>query len=588
MEFDKKELYNTINKLSAMLVNKKMDEVSKLDLCNSLYAMLVNYYDIDKTINRENQQFVGRITINCLIPVVETAIKKCSDNITVKFYELYKKIFALAGRTSLEHFCDYMEWDKLEKVLLKRRTALKPFIFYLNKSEFDDNLKIIIASYPPSYGKTYVMNMYSAWCFGRDLSTSIIRLSYSDELVTGFSRQVKNTISDPLFADVFTNFKKFNGKCFDKEKESDWQIKNSSSEASHMARTRDGAVTGKRAKKAFIIDDITKGEIEATDEELHKRLRIRFYTDFSSRIDDPKKAKFIIGGTMWSPFDILNTLREDCTRKSKLNQSKYFKYAEESEDGSFVVIRVPALDDKDESTLPEVYDTKYYRNLRDNTDRYYFECVFQQRPIPLTGLEFAEENLTLYDNLPKNENGESSCTDYCFAVLDPARKGKDFVSMPICTRENEKYYLIDVLFQQKPMTELYDEIVNRIIQHKIVRFVIENNTDTSLKTLIEDRLSQRGYVTCNISEKYNTVKKEYRIKDQRGNIRKLIYFKSRDRYSKNSEYGVFMDNFTKYSFNYPNKHDDAPDSLALFASEIICDNSKICKLGAIDRKILGI
>jgi len=39
--------------------------------------------------------------------------------------------------------------------------------------------------------------------------------------VLGFSRQIKETILNPRFSDVFPRFKMFGDKPFDKEKESD-------------------------------------------------------------------------------------------------------------------------------------------------------------------------------------------------------------------------------------------------------------------------------------------------------------------------------------------------------------------------------
>ena len=49
-----------------------------------------------------------------------------------------------------------------------------------------------------------------------------------------------------------------------------------------------------------------------------------------------------------------------------------------------------------------------------------------------------------------------------------------------------------------------------------------------------------------------------------------------------------MTNFTTYSFDYANKHDDAPDSLAMFVNEIILDKSRLNKIKGIDRRLLGI
>ena len=72
------------------------------------------------------------------------------------------------------------------------------------------------------------------------------------------------------------------------------------------------------------------------------------------------------------------------------------------------------------------------------------------------------------------------------------------------------------------MTDLYDEIIDKIIEHTIVELVIENNTDTSLKTLLEEKLKVREHHLCNIRKKYNTANKEVRIKDNRGIVKSRI------------------------------------------------------------------
>lgn len=227
---------------------------------------------------------------------------------------------------------------------------------------------------------------------------------------------------------------------------------------------------------------------------------------------------------MWSPEDILNRVMEDIEATHEMRPSKikgFEKYVMEAVDGYAVFIKVPLLDENDNSTCEVVMTTEEARRMRDTSDPFSFSCVYQQEPIAPTGLEFADENLQHYEELPKNEKGEDVCLPYAFAVLDPARKGKDNVSMPIFRTDGEKYYFIDCIFQKKAMTELYNDIVDKIIEHTVTRFVIENNTDTSLKTLLEDRLKAKGYYICELVEKYNTVNKEQRIKDARRRHKKI-------------------------------------------------------------------
>lgn len=559
-------------------------------MCNNLYTVLLQYFDSPKKDDKNKQEIelnACRYAITTLIPIVENRIYNSEEEFMPKYYELWEKSYAFAGRRSLEHFIDYIEMDKANKVLASRRPVLKPFIFYLNKIAFSDKLKYIIASYPPSTGKSFSLNYFTAWLFGLNINNSVLRLSYSEELVLGFSRSIQDIIKNPRYSDIFPNYKLYGTKPFAKEKESDWKIKNADTLTSHMSRTRDGAVTGIRANKAIIFDDMTKGATEATNSTLHSQLYDRWKTEWYNRRDGDT-TKFIFAGTMWSPEDILNRVTQDRESLSEVVESKNFKYVWETKDGSTVFIRIPLLDENDETTCEDVMSTQEARELRDTTDEFLFSCVYQQDPIAPTGLEFADELLEHYTELPRNEKGEDICLPYCFAVLDPARRGKDNVSMPIYKTDGQKYYFIDCIFQKKAMTELYNDIVDKIIQHTVTKFIIENNTDTSLKTLLEDRLHSKGYYICEIVEKYNTVNKEQRIKDARGDIKRFVVFKEKKMYKPNTDYGRFMKNFTTYSFDYPNKNDDAPDSMALFRTEIILDRGKPSKPKPINRAKLGI
>ena len=49
-----------------------------------------------------------------------------------------------------------------------------------------------------------------------------------------------------------------------------------------------------------------------------------------------------------------------------------------------------------------------------------------------------------------------------------------------------------------------------------------------------------------------------------------------------------MKDFTTYSFDFKNKHDDANDSIALFTSETIMKRGRISKPIPVDRRKFGI
>ena len=402
-------------------------------------------------------------------------------------------------------------------------------------------------------------------------------MSYSDELVLGFSRTVKGIISSPEFAEVFPLFRLYEGKPFDVERESDWKIKNANvPKSNHIARTRNGSTTGERASFAIIFDDMTKGAEEANNENIHKSIYDKWLTEWWNRRDG-QRCKFIFVGTQWTPEDILNRVITDRNKVSPLIDTDN-QYVMESEDKSTVVIRVPMLDKEHKTTCEAVYPQEIAEQIEENTDPFLFSCVYQQEPIAPTGRELAWENLQTYIEPPED------LEPYCMAALDTKRKGKDNLNMFICKPDGRgKYYLWDSIFSKKPMQSLYDDIINKIELHHITTLVIENNTDESLKTLMEDRLQNRGIYWCNIIEKYNSKKKETRIKDNLWTILTLIIFKDKSIVKSNTDIGRLMDNITKYSFDYPNKFDDGPDGAALFSNEIILGRSILSKPKPIKR-----
>ena len=563
-------LENTFNDILSALKTKKLGQQEKLKWCGSALSILESWFKEDelKSVN---------VAKHKLIPILEKLIEGSNIDNMALFFDYYKKIYCFCAQRDFECFVDYIEWNQPKKVLANRREVLKPYVNALNRIAFDDDLLYIIVSYAPSMGKSYLATLFTAWGYGLSINNSVIRMSYSDELVLGFSRTVKGIISSPEFAEIFSLFRLYKGKPFEVERESDWKIKNANvPKSNHIARTRSGSTTGERASFAIIFDDMTKGAEEANSESTHKGIYDKWLTEWWNRRDG-QKCKFIFVGTQWTPEDILNRVIEDRNKVSPL-QPTNDKFVMQSEDKSTIVIRVPMLDENHKTTCPEVYPQEIAEQIEQNTDPFLFSCVYQQQPIAPTGREFAWECIRTYIDKPTN------LTPNSMATLDTARKGKDNVSMPIFKNDNNgNHYLIDAIYKQKPMDDLYDEIIEKIIENKITTLVIENNIDTSLKRLLEDKLHARGIYWCTIIEKYNTVKKEERIKNNRGIIQKQVVFPDKSTVRPNTDIGRMMDNITKYSFDKPNVHDDGIDSVCMYGSEIIMGRGSLSKPKPIKR-----
>lgn len=563
-------LESTFNDILSVLRSPKMKETDKLQWCNSALSILEEMYKKDE---------LGSVKVakHKLIPILEKLVEGSKIENMALFFDCYKKAYCFCARRDFECFVDYIEWNMPKKVLANRREVLKPYVDALNRIAFDDKLQYLVVSYPPSMGKSYLATLFTAWGYGLSINNSVIRMSYSDELVLGFSRTVKGIISSPEFAEIFSLFKLYNGKPFEVERESDWKIKNANvPKSNHIARTRNGSTTGERASFAIIFDDMTKGAEEANSESVHRGIYDKWNTEWWNRRDGVR-CKFIFVGTQWTPEDILNRIIEDRNKVSPLKETNN-PYVMESEDKSTIVIRVPMLDSEHKTTCAEVYPQQIAEQIEQNTDPFLFSCVYQQCPIAPTGREFAWECIRTYIDLPNN------LTPNSMATLDTARKGKDNVSMPIFKNDNNgNHYLIDAIYKQKAMDDLYAEIIEKIIENRITTLVIENNIDTSLKRLLEDRLHARGIYWCTIIEKYNTVKKEERIKNNRGIVQKQIIFPDKSIIRMNTDIGRMMDNITKYSFDKPNVHDDGIDSVCMYASEIIFGKGTLSKPTPINR-----
>ena len=564
-----REVETTFGDVLSALRSTKLSGNDKLTWCESAINLLEMWYLED-----EIEACMG--CKNRLIPILHNLVEKSSVDLMSSFFEYYRRAYSIAARRDFESFIEYMEWEQPRKVYSNRRFILKPYVDALQELTFNPNLHYVIASFSPSMGKSYIATLWSAWAFGLSIDNSIIRLSYSEELVLGFSRTIKGYLCSSAFSDVFTRYKLFNGKPFEVERESDWKIKNANVPKSNLiSRTRMGSTTGERANFAIIFDDMTKGAEEANSDSTHRLIYDKWNTEWWNRRDG-ERCKFLFIGTQWTPEDILNRIIDDRNKIDELKETDN-PYVMRNKDT--IVIRVPLLDYEGKTTCEEVYPQEVAEQIKETTDPFLFSCVYQQSPIAPTGRELAWENLTTYIDPP------SELEPYCMAVMDTTRKGKDNFNMFICKPDGSgKHFLWDAIFRKKPMDELYDDIIRKIIDDNITTLVIENNIDVSLKPLLEGKLKDLGYETlCKIIELYSTKKKEERIKNNLGGIQRNIIFKDKSIVKPNTDIGRLMDNITKYSFDYPNKFDDGPDGAAMYNSEIIVGRSILSKPTAIKR-----
>lgn len=424
------------------------------------------------------------------------------------------------------------------------------------------------------------------------MSKGIMRVSSSDLLVKQFGRDVVDVLKSEEFGKIFPYF---SVDRFSKKTEDEFQFIDSK-ERNYLCITRDSRIVGFRIDY-LITDDLIGGTNEAMKTELHNSIKNKYLVDWTSRAKNEEDFKIVSVGTMFSPYDLLNWLKENAEDTGDIVETQFKEYVEVYRDritGKLnVFITIPALDEYDNSTLECEFSSVTLRKKREQllsdkggNGEYNWYAVYMQKPKSPTGLSFSYENLQIYEELPKKD-GKSVLAPYNIAVIDPNRKGNDFLSMPIFNPVEDKFYLLDVLFKKDAISEMYDEIIEKIVRFNIIKLYIEINTDTSLPTVLSDRLKAKGH-NCEIIEIFSTVNKEQKIKDNQGNVKNKLVFPSRKYWKKNHELFKAMEQMTSYSFERANKHDDFIDSCSIFIMNETSNLNSGGFLELIDRRILDI
>lgn len=574
----KNEIRNAIDSILSILENNfrknsknsiSYDEI--FEMCKDLDVLFKNY--------EENVKECGLLVIKKYIPILDLLVKIDNNPKHLQeFDKMLKYAYKLGARISLEHYMVYREWDlpEKEKFFQPRYNILVGYMHYLQELECNPKFTTLIFNAPSGYGKTYPKKIAEAWCFGIESKGTVLSLCSNDDVVKAGSRTVIDEIKSEEFGEVFPKMKYSteDKTFFLKETDEQWKLRDCKLQFSYYAKTTNSNVVGSRASKCIHIDDLYPDYLSAMNQDLNKYYYNKSITVWEKRFVQNRTPKVCITGTLWASGDYIDLKIHQLLKEHIFKKHPKYPYVMISEDESCAIIQVPALDyETGASTCPELKSTEELLKEKRNMDSYLWETNFQQVPTNPEALAFSYEKIRTYKTIPS--------TDYTgtYAVIDATRKsGKDFFAMPIFTKVESgnhfDYYLKDALFTRTATKDMYNEIVEKIIEHHIIMLVIESNVTSELKQNIDKILESKGYMFCETLEKYNTEQKSARITNEKHIIKKQLVFPEKGMHGVNTDMGEFMDNLTSYNESGMNKNDDAPDSCALFGSEIIEENSQ--------------
>ena len=574
---------------------------------------IIAKYIIGYTDKNKNITYLGALK------PIETKAKQLQENKALskeyigRYMDLYENFLALASFRSLEHFALYIEKMAMKDVAIEddvgvsggdnriienTREIFSGWYFYANKMVLDGSVKFIEKQLPTSYGKSYSDVILIAFIFGIDINNDVLKVFGNPANCSLCLKGVMDIMCRKSYAKVFPYYAKFDGNenlIFVSRAiaNGEFRINGSTKSRNLLCVGKETSIDGVRAKFIF-LDDITQAKDKASLLEHTKD--INKYRNTWRKRSYGKHNQFIIAsGTTYSIYDILSYLKSKFGGDfaEPIARNKYTKIAKSNEiieGGISVFVCVPKLDyDTDESTYPAQFDTETARKDR-NEDYPTFMAMEQQMPLAPDENPFYYTKLRQYEGLPAI--GDCGRTECCMASLDPKRRGKDNVSMPIFFEANDPerptekvFFLVDWLYDNRPMKDCIPLIVSKIIQHNITRLYAERNTDECIGMLIEDKLKEAGYYSCVIDEVYSTENKETRIMNAEGEIKSKMIFPRMGLYANSNDIGKALMNVYGYSYVKKVSFDDAPDSLAMFAYKFIGNSRKrLGKISTFSRK----
>ena len=476
---------------------------------------------------------------------IEERVRICEDETQVRFlFRIHKKVLLAAARDDFESYLLYVEWERepAKKFYVPRRNVLKNIVQAMQDMA-DDKIDLLTISMPPGTGKSTLGIFFLSWVMGRDPDSQSLASAHSGTLTRSFYDGVMQIITDSeyLWADVFpgTNVAATNSK----EETIDLHKKHRFSTLT--CRAINASLTGAtRCDNILYADDLCSGIEEAMSKERLDKLWLSYTNDLKSR--KKKGAKEIHIATRWSVHDVIGRLERQYGSDPRAR---------------FIVL--PALDDKGESNFNYDFgvgfDQAYFEDMRMNLDDASFKALYMNQPIEREGLLYDADELRRYFELPPEE------PDAIIGVCDTKDKGSDYASLPVVYVYGEDHYVEDCVCDNNLPNIVDARLVDILLRHKVQSCRFESNSAGGrVAEKVQEQVKEKGGIT-HITTKFTTANKETKIIVNSAWIKEHCLFKDSSVYKRNSDYGRFMDMLCSYTVAGKNKHDDVPDSMAMYA-----------------------
>ena len=475
------------------------------------------------------------------------ALRLCATG-DIKYYDLYNKalLFLAQEHKDFDSYLLYVEKnrDPEDRYYQPRRNKIYWLVQKMQRL-IDDELDILSISMPPGTGKTTLGEFFISFVMGHYPNTPNLMSSHSGFMTRMFYDAVFNIITsnEYCWSDVFQDIV-FEGN---NAKEETINLGRWQPFKTLTCRPIRGSLTGVTRCEGFLyVDDLVSGIEEALSIDRLDKLYGEYTTDLKSR--KKKKAKEIHIATRWSVHDVIGRLE----RMYEGNPRAEF-------------IAVPDIDPQTgKSNFDYDYDVgfdeKYFHDMEMSMDDVSYRCLYKSDPIEREGILYHPTELQRYiGGLPDRE------PDSILAICDTKDTGTDYNFLGVFYQYGDRYYLEDLVFKNIDPGTLDELNSDMLVKHHVQQAQFESNKEGSRTANEVERLVKAKGGRCHITKKYTTQNKETKIIVNSSWVKEHVIFKDITEYEPKSDYGVMMSFLCSYTQLGKNKHDDAPDTLAMFA-----------------------
>lgn len=505
--------------------------------------------------------------VQVVIPNIEfeLAREEVSAKDKLELYNLYTGVLRLVAPWDFASFNKYLELDEDHTSPTKafyhhRKDHMAELFKAFNDMEVYDKYDTLIVTMPPRVGKTTSGIRFLAWIIGKYPEDTELATSYSDSITSSFYIGTMEIVQGQRFQEVFSDAPLISQNA---KREEIW-LKVAKRYPSITFVPIGGSMTGRcEAGKYLYCDDLVSGIEEAMSVTRLEKLVQTYTVNCKQRKKDGCKEIHV--ATPWSVHDVIATIKDANEDNPRCK-----------------IIAIPCFDEDGESNFnfDGGFSTAYYEDIKKHMDDASFSALYMCEPIEREGLLYHKEDLQYYFDLP-NER-----PDTIVAICDSKNLGVDYVSSPIGYIYGDTVYIEDIVFNNGLPEVTRPAVANKWIEHGVVRADVELNNGGNYYAEDLDELIRGQGAKTSIRIFYSGNNKNVKIITYSDYVIKHFVFKDPSKYSSNSDYAKFMKQMLTWTQTGKNKHDDAPDSIAMLGQMVQGLNGNAVKF--LDRRKLGI